>query len=133
MKKLSESLKKIWDKVKSFGKVVKIAIIVAIIAVIVAIISALVLKNSNKYDVLFSDLEATDAQSVINKLTADKVDMKIQGNSILVDKSKVDELRMELAPTLNSGSTGYELMDNGSSFGMTDDEFNIKKLRMLQG
>ena len=133
MNKLSESLKKIWDKFKSFGKVIKIAIIVAIIAIIVAIISAIVLKNSNKYETLFSDLEASDAQNVITKLNADKVDMKIQGNSILVDKSKVDELRMELAPTLNSGSTGYELMDSGSSFGMTDDEFNIKKLIMLQG
>lgn len=133
MNKLSESLKKIWDKFTSFGKAIKIAIIVAIIAIIAAIVSVIVLKNSNKYEVLFSDLEATDAQSVIAQLNADKVDMKIQGNSILVDKSKVDELRMELAPTLNSGSTGYELMDSGSSFGMTDDEFNIKKLRMLQG
>lgn len=34
---------------------------------------------------------------------------------------------------MTSGSKGYELMDSGSSFGMTDEEFKIKKVRMQQG
>eukprot|EP00831_Metopus_contortus_P018703 TRINITY_DN17992_c0_g1_i1.p2 TRINITY_DN17992_c0_g1~~TRINITY_DN17992_c0_g1_i1.p2 ORF type:complete len:435 (+),score=101.24 TRINITY_DN17992_c0_g1_i1:1161-2465(+) len=54
-------------------------------------------------------------------------------NSILVEKGKVDELKLKLAPNLKSGSTGYELMDNSSSFGMTDEEFQIKKKRMIEG
>ncbi len=45
MNKLSESLKKIWDKFKSFGKAIKIAIIVAIIAIIAAIVSVIVMKK----------------------------------------------------------------------------------------
>lgn len=51
----------------------------------------------------------------------------------MVPKDSVDELRLELAPELSDGSKGYELMDTGNSFGMTDEEFKLKKLRMQQG
>ena len=65
----------------------------------------------------------------------EKVDTKIDSstNTIIVPKDQVDKLRLELAPNLTSGSKGYELMDSGSSFGMTDEEFKIKKVRMQQG
>lgn len=133
MKKLSELFKKLWAKFKTFGKGIRIAMVVSVIAVLVAIISLVVYSSSNKYAVLYSNLDPSDVDVVINKLTEDKVDMKVDGNSILVDKNQVDELRLKLASQLSSGSKGYELMDDSSSFGMTDEEFNIRKLRMLQG
>jgi flagellar M-ring protein FliF len=133
MKKLSELAKKLLDKFKSFGKWVKIAIIVAGITIIIAIISAIVMSTSTKYSVLFSDLDAADSQVIVSKLDDAKVTYKIDGNSILVDSTQVDKLRMEYAPELSTASKGYELMDTGSSFGMTDEEFNIKKIRMIQG
>ncbi|MGG7176582.1 flagellar basal-body MS-ring/collar protein FliF [Clostridium paraputrificum] len=133
MKKLSEMFKKLWAKFKSFGKGIRIAIIVALVTILVAIISLIFYSSSSKYEILFSNLDPSDAQIVTSKLEESKVDMKISGDSILVNKNEVDKLRMELAPELSNGSKGYELMDNGSSFGMTDEEFKIKKLRMLQG
>lgn len=133
MKKLSEIFKKLWAKFKSFGRGIRIAMIAAVVTLLVAIISLIVYSSSSKYAVLYSNLDPSDVDVVINKLTEDKVEMKVDGNSILVDKNKVDELRLGLASQLSSGSKGYELMDSGSSFGMTDEEFNIKKLRMLQG
>lgn len=133
MEKLSGFFKGIWEKFKSFGKWVKIAIVVAIVATIIAIISTLVISSSNKYAVLFSNLDSTDAETITAKLTDEKVDMKVQGSSILVPKDQVDKLRMELATSITSGSKGYELMDSQSSFGMTDAQFNLQKQRMLQG
>lgn len=133
MDKLKEVLSKLWGRFKTFNKGIRIAIIVTIITFIIAIISMFFYNSSTKYKVLFSSLEATDAQVVINKLNEKKVDMKIEGNTILVPKSEVDQLRLELAPELSNGSTGYELMDSASSFGMTDEEFKLKKLRMQQG
>ena len=133
MGKITEFFKKIWGKFTSFGKGIKIAIIVALIAVIVAIISTIVMSSANKYAVLFSNLDANDAETVTAKLTDEKVDMKVQGNSILVPTADVDKLRMELASSITSGSKGYELMDTQSSFGMTDAQFNLQKQRMLQG
>ena len=133
MKKLSELVKKLLDKFKSFGKWIKIAIIAAAVAILVAIISLIVFSSSGKYTVLFSDLDAADSQVIVSKLDEAKVTYKIEGNNILVDSTQVDKLRMKYAPELSSASKGYELMDTGSSFGMTDEEFNIKKIRMIQG
>ena len=92
-------------------------------------------SSSNKYQVLFSDLDATDAQTVINTLNEKKVETQIDSstNTIRVPTDQVDKLRLQLSPSLTSGSKGYELMDSGSSFGMTDEEFKIKKVRMQQG
>lgn len=133
MEKLSDTFKKLWAKFKSFGKSIKIAIIVAIVALLIAIISLFSLSSANKYSVLYSGLDPADADLVIAKLTEDKIEKKVQGDSILVRTEKVDELRLQFASQLSDGSKGYELMDSGSSFGMTDEEFNIKKLRMIQG
>lgn len=134
MKKLLEKVKGLLEKFKSQSKKIKIAVIVAILAVIIAIVSGIIFySSSNKYQILFSNLDPTDSQTVVNTLEEGKNVYKIEGNSILVPSDKVDELRLKLAPNLTSGSKGYELMDAGSSFGMTDEEFKIKKNRMQQG
>lgn len=133
MKKLSEFFKKLWTKFKSFNKKIRIMIIVAAVAVLVALISLVVYSTSTKYSVLFSNLDSTDANTIISKLSDEKVSYKVEGDSILVPSDKKDELRLDLSSSLTSGSTGYELMDNSSSFGMTDEEFAIKKVRMVQG
>lgn len=133
MKKLSEFLKKLWAKFKSFGKVVKIAMIVAIVALIIAIISAVIYGKSNKYEVLFSDLDSTDAQTIMDSLDKSGDEYEVKGSSIYVDKNKVDQLRLSLASSLSSASKGYELLDESSSFGMTDEEFNMTKIRVIEG
>lgn len=133
MNNLVEAMKKLFVKFKSLGKGVKAAIIGVVITFIIAIVSVMFISSSNKYQLLFSGLDAYDAQMVTEKLKEQKVDVKIQGDSILVPKEMVDELRLSMAPDLTSGSQGYELMDTGSSFGMTDEEFKLKKIRMLQG
>jgi flagellar M-ring protein FliF len=133
MNKLLESLRGFWDRVKAMSKGKKIALGISLLAVVIAIIAYTFISSNNKYGILFNNLAAEDSKTVTDKLKADKVDMKISGNSILVPKDQIDELRLELAPQLNDGSKGYELMDTGSSFGMTDEEFKLKKLRMQQG
>jgi flagellar M-ring protein FliF len=135
MRKLLEKVKGLLEKFKSQNNKIKIAVIVAILAVVIAIISGIFYSSSNKYQILFSDLDAADAQTVINTLNEKKVDTQIDSgtNTIRVPKDQVDTLRLQLSPNLTSGSKGYELMDSGSSFGMTDEEFKIKKVRMQQG
>jgi len=133
MEKLREGLKKLWDSFKAMSKGVRIAIIIALVTLVIAIISMFFYSSNNKYKVLFSGLDPNDAQLVTSKLKESKVYMKIEGDSIMVPKGSVDELRLEIAPELSTGSKGFELMDSSSSFGMTDEEFKIKKLRMQQG
>lgn len=135
MNKLLEKVKELFGKFKSQNKKIKIAVIASVIAIIIAIISAVVYSSSTKYEILFSNLDAADAKTVVDKLTADKVDSKIDSttNTIYVPKEQVDKLRLDLAPALTSGSTGYELMDNQSSFGITDEQFKLNKKRAIEG
>lgn len=133
MNKLLEQFKKLWSKFLSLKKGIRILIVVALISTIVAMGIFVAKSMGSKYQVLFSNLDPKDAQTITAKLKEQKVDVKIQGQTILVPKEQVDELRLELAPEISSGSQGYELMDSSSSFGMTDEEFKIKKLRMQQG
>ncbi|MGL5354458.1 MAG: flagellar basal-body MS-ring/collar protein FliF [Clostridium sp.] len=133
MDKLKEGFKKLWEMFKALGRGVRIAIIIALVTFIIAMISMFFYSSNNKYKVLFSGLDPNDAQLVTAKIKEKKLDMKIEGDSILVPKAAVDELRLEIAPELSTGSKGFELMDGSSSFGMTDEEFKIKKLRMQQG
>ncbi len=133
MGKLSESFKNLVEKFKSKKKSTKIALAVSAILIIVAIVFLGFYTKSNKYSVLFSNLDPNDAKIVTDKLKEKKVQMQVKGNTIYVPKEQVDELRLELATNMTNGSKGYELLDQGNSFGMTDEEFNVKKQRMLQG
>ena len=133
MDKFLEVFKKLLEKFKNLSKGVKIASIISAITLIIAISSLFFYQSSNKYSVLFSGLDSADSKTVLSALEEQGVDFKVEGDSILVDKSVVDKLRLQLASNLTMGSTGYELMDSGSSFGMTEEEFQIKKLRMQQG
>lgn len=133
MNKLKEIFNKLWERFKAFSKGIRIAIIATIAAVLIAIVSLIFYNSSTKYKVLFSNLDPADSQLIMSQLTEKGVDMKIEGETILVPKDSVDQLRLELAPNLSGGSEGYELLDESSSFGMTDEEFSLKKLRAQQG
>lgn len=133
MGKLLEKVKGLLEKFKSQSKKIKVAIVAVIIAVIIAIISMIVYSASDQYEVLFSNLESADSQIVLEQLEKEGIANKVEGDTILVPKEKRDELRLKLASNLSLGSKGYELMDSGSSFGMTDEEFQIKKKRMNEG
>ena len=137
-------LKEIISKIKEFFKnkskqfkelkiEKKIAILVGIIAIILALIFGVKYINDSKYSLLFSGLNSDDANSITKQLESDGVEMKIEGDSIYVPKEQVDKLRLELSGSLSNGSKGFELMDETSSFGLTDEELNIKKQRMIQG
>ena len=91
-------VKELFQKFNSENKKIKIAVIASIVAVIIAIVSAVIYSSSNKYGVLFTNLDAEDAKSVVEKLTTDKVDSKIDSTTktIYVPKDQVDKLKLEI-------------------------------------
>lgn len=131
--KLKEGFQNKKNQFKELKKEKKIAVFVGIIAVILALIFGIKYINDSKYNLLFSGLTSDDATSITKELENQGVDMKIEGDSIYVPKDQVDKLRLELSGSISNGSKGFELMDETSSFGLTDEEFNIKKQRMVQG
>lgn len=133
LEKLKTAISAKQNQFKNLNKSKKIAIIIAIISIIVAGIFGIDYMAKNKYGVLFSGLDSNDAATITKELESKKVETKIEGNSILVPKEQVDKLRLELSQNISNGSKGFEIMDEGSSFGMTDEEFKIKKQMMIQG
>ncbi|MEY7998716.1 flagellar basal-body MS-ring/collar protein FliF [Clostridium sp. Mt-5] len=134
MGKLSRLFKNLIGKWKELGKNKKIAFGVIAVGIVAAIIFGGVSLGKTKYAVLFSNMNDTDSAAVYKKLQADKVDVKVQGNSILVPKDEVDSDRMKVLSEvqLTNGSQGFELFDK-SNLGTTDAEIKINYQRALQG
>ncbi len=134
MGKLSQIFKNLIEKWKGLSKKKKIAFGIIFTAVIGALIYLGIYFGSTKYDVLFSNMSSTDSAAVYKQLQADKVNAKVQGNSILVPKDQVDKLRMQMLSevSMTNGSQGFELLDK-TKLGSTDAEMKINYQRALQG
>ncbi|KMT21699.1 flagellar basal-body MS-ring/collar protein FliF [Clostridium cylindrosporum] len=133
MSKFLEFFKDKFEKWKAWSKIKKIISISLVALLISTIVIGIVYGAKTEYATLFSNLELADSNKVVEKLKADKIPYKIEGNSILVPKENVDELRMSTLSdgTVSSGK-GFELFDQ-TAFGMTDKEATVKYQRALQG
>ncbi|WP_291572691.1 flagellar basal-body MS-ring/collar protein FliF [Clostridium sp. UBA4548] len=134
MNKLSDTIKGAVTKWKELSKSRKVAYSI-ITTVALLVIGILIYVNVNpKYVVLFSDLNSQDSGAIIAGLDSKKVSYKVEGDSIMVPKSQVDKLRMELLSevSLSEGSRGFELFDNGK-VAPTDSEAKIMYQRALSG
>lgn len=133
MNKLKENAQKLLEKIKALSKRKKIAFGSLALGLLIVVVYLIVYFSRTNYAVLFKDMDANDAQVVLAKLNEKKVECKIENNTIKVPEDKAAELRMELAPSLNNGSKGYEILDEGSKWGMTDKEMDTKYQIALQG
>ncbi|MCI1943671.1 flagellar basal-body MS-ring/collar protein FliF [Clostridium luticellarii] len=134
MDKLSQFLKNLMDRWKNLSRNKKIAFGVIAAGLIAAVIFGGVSLGKKKYAVLFSNMNQTDSAAVYKKLQDDKVDVKVEGNSILVPKDEVDSDRMKVLSEvqLTNGSQGFELFDK-TNLGTTDAEIKVNYQRALQG
>ncbi len=134
MGKISQVFKNLTGKWENLTRNKKIAFAVIAVGVISALIFGGVTLGKTKYAVLFSNLDSTDSATIYKQLQSDKVDAKVQGNSILVPENQVDKIRMQTLSEvqLTNGSHGFELLDK-STFGQTDQQLNINYQRALEG
>ncbi|MBV8356132.1 MAG: flagellar M-ring protein FliF [Candidatus Eremiobacteraeota bacterium] len=88
------------------------------------------------YAVLFSNLSASDAAAVTQKLKDDKVDYQLadNGTTVKVPQDVVYQERVDVAGSniLKSSGTGYELFDR-TNLGMTDFQEKVAKTRAVEG
>ena len=86
--------------------------------------------------VLFTDLAVEDAHRALEELEKRgiKATLAHNGTTILVPASLVHRLRLDLVATGVTGNSvvGYEIINN-SSFGMTEQEFDVKRQQALEG
>ena len=92
--------------------------------------------NEPTYGVLFSDMDAESAASVVSKLKNDKIQYELDagGGTVRVPANRIDELRLEFASggMPSSGRMGFELFDR-TAFGVTDFLEHVNYRRALEG
>ncbi len=100
------------------------------------LIAAIALASRPQYTVLFSNLNATDAGAIVEKLKESKTDYRLTagGTAIEVPSQKVYDLRIQLAGEglPQGGNIGFEIFDK-STFGMTEFTQRLDYQRALQG
>jgi len=89
------------------------------------------------YSLLYNDLSSTDSGAIAAKLEESQVPYQISedGSRVTVPDTEVGRARMLLAEAglPNGGSIGYEIFDNKSGFGTTNDVVKLNKVRALEG
>lgn len=134
MNKLSQWISNLKTKISELSTKKKIAYGIILASIIAVAIYGIISVSSTKYAVLFQNVDSDDAGAIYTKLKEKKEDFKVEGNTILVPKDRVDSLRMEVLAEvpMTNGSQGFELLDK-SKFGSTDAEMKINYQRALQG
>lgn len=89
------------------------------------------------YNLLYNDLSSADSSAIAAKLEESEIKYQVSedGSRVTVPDTDVGRARMLLAEAglPNGGSLGYELFDDKSGFGTTNDIVNLNKVRALEG
>ncbi|MBI5122137.1 MAG: flagellar M-ring protein FliF [Rhodospirillales bacterium] len=93
--------------------------------------------SSAPMELLYGDLEASDAGRVAQRLDGLKIPYEVRsGNQIFVPSDQVGKLRMQLAEQAlpsSGGSVGYEIFDKSDPLGSTSFMQNLNLVRALEG
>ena len=127
-----QNLLAIWSSLNLRRRVI---IIGATLAMFAAILGLGSLAGRSDMVLLYAGLEPAAAGEVVSALDQRGIPYEISGDSIFVDASQRDSLRMALAAEglPAAGGAGYELLDNLSGFGTTSQMFDAAYWRAKEG
>jgi len=133
IKDLLSNVKSFWGTRTRFQKGTIIGSVVALFAIILA--TSVYISNP-KMVPLYSNLSLQEAGQIKETLDARGIQFEIKdnGQTILVPGEVADSLKVELAAEgiPNSGNIDYSSFAQNIGFGMTDNEFNVLKLKATQ-
>lgn len=116
----------------------RLAAIVGVTGGVAAVLAAVMLRIGDPpMTLLFSDLEYSDAQAVIERLEQANIPYQLRGGgtAILAPQDQVASLRLSLSAEglPANGVVGYEIFDENDGFGVTSFQQNLNRLRALEG
>ena len=133
MMAIQQQFKAFWERQKTSQKVTLIALVLASVILIPILITW---ATKTTYGVAFSGLSESDAGAIIDELSAQGIQYKLDGSStILVPNDQVYQVRIQMAAAglPESGTTvGYELFSE-SSLGMTEFTQKVNYQRAVEG
>src|SRR5712672_2436122 len=114
----------------------KLAMVFAAGLVIVLTWGMVYFVNKVEYQVLYSDVDPAEAQSIVTKLQGMQVPYELSedGRTIRVASEKLSEVRIQLASEglPESGRIGFEIFDR-TNFGVTNFQEQVNYQRALEG
>jgi flagellar M-ring protein FliF len=127
----------LFDGLKALG-MARLAAMGAVAAGLLAVMAVLVLRgNSDRYALLYSDLDLRESGQLIEHLGRQKIPYQIaaQGAQILVPIDQVARARVLLARDglPSSGSIGYEIFDRNDGITTTQFQQKIAETRAMEG
>jgi flagellar M-ring protein FliF len=122
----------IWTSLDLRRRVIVVGATVAMFASILALSR---LAGQPDLGLLYAGLEPSSAGEIVAALDQRGVAYEVRGNSIMVDATQRDSLRMSLASEglPAAGGGGYELLDALSGFGTTSQMFDAAYWRAKEG
>ncbi len=133
LKPFIQQFKELWGKLSTSARVI---IVAGVIGVILALIFMVTLTGNSQFQVLFSNLEARDANAIVQSLEENGTPYRLEneGRTILVSSDVVYPTRLQMAGEglPSQGVVGFEIFDQ-SSFGTTDFERRVNFYRAIGG
>ncbi|MFD1204146.1 flagellar basal-body MS-ring/collar protein FliF [Sporosarcina contaminans] len=133
MTKIRTNMAEFWSSRTKRQKITYIGSAAAVVAIAAFLTFFL---SRTEYVPLYSDVSREEIGRIKEELTAQGVPSRIApgGTSILVPEKRVDELLVTLAAQgfPNSGTIDYSFFTENAGFGMTDNEFDMAKLKTTQ-
>ncbi|WAX55444.1 flagellar M-ring protein FliF [Jatrophihabitans cynanchi] len=127
---------KLWNDFRAFSAGQKAVTIAAALALIIGGYLFTTWKSAPTYAPLYTNLAASDASAIVDKLNSEKVPYKLAagGTEIMVPQSQVYDTRLKMSSAGLPGSsqTGYSLLDKE---GVTTSEFKqqVDYQRAIEG
>ncbi len=127
-----QNLLSLWSALDSRRRVI---IIGATLAMFIAVLAMSRLANNPSLALLYAGLDGRSAGEIVAILDQKAITYEVRGDSIYVETSQRDSLRMTLAAEglPATGAAGYELLDGLSGFGTTSQMFDAAYWRAKEG
>lgn len=124
---LRDALNRLIEYFKNMEKARRNRFIILVSIAVLLVLSVSIYLGQTQYAVLYSDMRAEDAGAVIARLNEMGIKSKAQGtDTILVDKSVADQVRMQLAADgLPKSGVNFDIYQNAMSLGSTDRDKEI--------
>lgn len=133
LKPFIQQFKELWNNLSTSARVI---IVAGVIGVILALIFMVTLTGNTRFQVLFSNLEARDANAIVQRLEESGTPYRLEneGRTILVSSDIVHPTRLQMAGEglPSQGVVGFEIFDQ-TSFGTTDFERRVNFYRAIGG
>jgi flagellar M-ring protein FliF len=113
-------------------------LIIASVATVAVLASLIWFATRPAYKVLFSGLPEEETARVVEELEKMRVpyELGLNNSTVRIPQDRVHDVRLDLASLgmpKKSGGVGFEIFEQTNLVGMTDQLFQVNRLRALQG